>query len=123
MKAIQELTNSHIPIVINVGDIMYEALSINLKIAEMKSSILEKLKLNPKKYYLATIHRAENASDKDRLKNILEAFIELSKEKIIDATQNFKSKSRYRNYFGDSNTSNIILKIITRLLQTGSIFI
>ena len=210
------LTNSHIPIVINVGDIMYDALSINLKIAEMKSSILEKFKLKVKGYYLATIHRAENTDDKNRLKNILEAFIELSKEKtvifpvhprtkktlttfnlslltfnkvylidpvsyfdmlilqknadkiltdsggmqkeayflkvpcislrdetewietvksgwnvlvgankqkIIDATQNIRSKGHYRNYFGDSNTSNKILKIITYLLQTGSIFI
>ena len=66
------LTNSHIPIVINVGDIMYDALSINLKIAEMKSSILEKFKLKVKGYYLATIHRAENTDDKNRLKNILD---------------------------------------------------
>lgn len=50
----------------------FNALSINLKIAEMKSSILEKFKLKVKGYYLATIHRAENTDDKNRLKNILD---------------------------------------------------
>jgi UDP-N-acetylglucosamine 2-epimerase len=38
----------------------------------MKSSILEKFKLKVKGYYLATIHRAENTDDKNRLKNILD---------------------------------------------------
>jgi len=71
------------PIVINVGDIMYDLLSISLEIAEKKSTALEKLKLKPKEYNLATVHRAENTADKDRLKNIIEAFIEISKEKIV----------------------------------------
>ncbi len=71
------------PIAINVGDIMYEALLISLEIAERKPTILEKLKLKEKGYYLATVHRAENTDDKHRLKNIIEALIKISKNKSV----------------------------------------
>lgn len=72
-----------LPIVINVGDIMYDSLLMSLEIAENKSSILKKLELKPKEYYLTTIHRAENTEDNDRLKSIMEALIEISKEKPV----------------------------------------
>ncbi|UCC38794.1 MAG: UDP-N-acetyl glucosamine 2-epimerase [Candidatus Aminicenantes bacterium] len=71
------------PLVINVGDIMYDAALLGLKIAETGSNILERLKLEPKKYYLATVHRAENSDDKKKLKSILDAFTEISIEKPI----------------------------------------
>jgi len=66
------------PVVINVGDIMYDTLLMGLEIAEKKSTVLEKLTLKPGEYYLATIHRAENTNNKDRLKTIIEAFIVIS---------------------------------------------
>ena len=75
------IANPKFPVVINVGDIMYDLFVISLEIAEKKSNILEKLKLKPKEYYLATIHRAENTDDKNKLKNIIEAFTEISREK------------------------------------------
>lgn len=71
------------PIVINVGDIMYDALLMCLPIAEKKSKILKKLDLKPKEYYLATIHRAENTDNTERLINILKALIEISKHKPV----------------------------------------
>ncbi len=71
------------PIVINAGDVMYDALLMSLELAENKSSILSRLKLNPKEYYLLTIHRAENTDDKNRLKNIMLALLEISKGKPV----------------------------------------
>ncbi len=71
------------PIVINAGDVMYDALLMSLEIAEKKSVILSRLKLNPKEYYLVTIHRAENTDDKNRLKNIMLALLEISKGKPV----------------------------------------
>lgn len=68
--------------VFNVGDVMFDAILHFKKVAEQKSSILEKLELEKKEYILATIHRAENTNDISRLKNIIEALNE-SKEKII----------------------------------------
>lgn len=73
----------HFPIVINVGDIMYDAVLLGLEIAEKKSNILEKLTLEPKKYYLATVHRAENSDDRQKLKSILDAFSEISKQRPV----------------------------------------
>ncbi|MEO0129207.1 MAG: UDP-N-acetyl glucosamine 2-epimerase [candidate division WOR-3 bacterium] len=78
-----KISTSVFPIVLNVGDIMYDALLMSLPIAEKKSKILEKLKLRPKEYYLATIHRAENTDDPKRLKNIIKALIQISKHKPV----------------------------------------
>lgn len=64
------------------GDVMLDAILQNIKIAEKKSKILERLNLGPKEYLLATIHRAENTDDKERLKSIFDAFFK-SNEKIV----------------------------------------
>ena len=59
--------------VYNVGDIMYDALLKNIKIAQRKSKILQKLKLKSKDYFLLTIHRAENTDNLENLREIIEA--------------------------------------------------
>ncbi|MGQ4892549.1 MAG: non-hydrolyzing UDP-N-acetylglucosamine 2-epimerase, partial [Candidatus Njordarchaeia archaeon] len=58
------------------GDVMFDALLYNIKIAERKSKILDELGLKPKEYFLATVHRAENTNNKKNLENIVDAFIE-----------------------------------------------
>lgn len=75
-----QMTDPQFPLTINVGDIMYDALLMSLEIAEKKSTILEKLALKPKQYFLATLHRAENTDNKDRLSIIMDAFSEISNE-------------------------------------------
>lgn len=59
------------------GDVMVDAQRDCAKIAEIRSHILEDLKLKSKGYYLATIHRASNTDDPERLKAIIEALEEL----------------------------------------------
>ena len=59
------------------GDVMVDALKENIKIAEKESMILNELHLKTKEYYLATVHRAENTDDFDRLKSIVDAFCEI----------------------------------------------
>lgn len=61
-----------------VGDVMYEALLNNSQIAESRSTILTQLNLQPKGYFLVTVHRAENTDDGTRLQSILVALQELS---------------------------------------------
>ncbi len=56
-----------------VGDIMYDSLLYNVKLAERHSLTLEKLNLKPKSYALATVHRAENTDSPDRLRAIFHA--------------------------------------------------
>lgn len=62
------------PFVLNVGDVMYDSVLHNLKLAEGRSSILKDLGLEVEDYYLTTIHRAENTDDPRRLKQIFRAF-------------------------------------------------
>ncbi|MCX5653837.1 MAG: UDP-N-acetylglucosamine 2-epimerase (non-hydrolyzing) [Planctomycetota bacterium] len=57
-----------------VGDVMYDSVLFNASLAEQKSDILARLGLEPKSFYLATVHRAENTDDPDRLAGILSAF-------------------------------------------------
>lgn len=57
-----------------VGDVMYDALCFNIRIAEQRSTILARWNLAPKGYLLATVHRAENTDDPARLGAILQAF-------------------------------------------------
>ena len=66
-----------------VGDIMFDALMHFSKISEKKSKILEKLSVEPKEYYLATIHRAENTDDPNRIKNILIALAGLDRKVVF----------------------------------------
>jgi len=59
------------------GDVMVDTLRENIVIAERNSKILDKLGLKPMSYYLATVHRAENTDDFNRLRNIVDAFYEI----------------------------------------------
>jgi UDP-N-acetylglucosamine 2-epimerase len=61
-----------------VGDVMYEALMWAVEKARTHSSILRDLKLTSKNYMLATVHRAENTDNPERLNNILTAFNQIT---------------------------------------------
>jgi UDP-GlcNAc3NAcA epimerase len=63
-----------------VGDVMYDAALYYGAKAERESRILDRLGLKPKEYLLATVHRAENTDDPERLGAILEALALLHKE-------------------------------------------
>ncbi|MCE5286398.1 MAG: UDP-N-acetylglucosamine 2-epimerase (non-hydrolyzing) [Pelosinus sp.] len=63
----------------NVGDVMYDAALFYKKLALPSGEISHILKEANHKFYLATIHRAENTDDKERLMNIISAL-----DKIAD---------------------------------------
>lgn len=76
--------------VINTGDIMYDAVLRNIDISrkryingvwldELKKDNGEIPKLKENEYYLATIHRAENTDDTEKLKSIFITFGKLDK--------------------------------------------
>ena len=56
-----------------VGDVMHEALMHAVAIAERTSNVLDRLHLVPGGYALATIHRAENTDEPERLVRLLRA--------------------------------------------------
>jgi UDP-N-acetylglucosamine 2-epimerase len=57
-----------------VGDVMAEALEFAAERAKTRSGILEKLDLRGRRFFIATVHRAENTDNGTRLGNILAAF-------------------------------------------------
>jgi UDP-GlcNAc3NAcA epimerase len=80
-----------------VGDVMYDALIGNLRLAESAvGSVLERFQLKAKDYYLLTLHRAENTDDPDNLHRILQAAESLDKRVLFPIhprTRNVLAKS------------------------------
>lgn len=66
-----------------VGDIMFDALLENLKVAEKSSDVLKKLKIDKQDYYLATVHRPANTDCKNNLISIIKAFNQLDHKVIF----------------------------------------
>lgn len=66
-----------------VGDVMHEALLEARQIAAQRSRILDRLGLEPRSYFLVTVHRAENTDDPTRLAGIWSALTELARERPV----------------------------------------
>jgi UDP-GlcNAc3NAcA epimerase len=60
-----------------VGDVMYDAVLQFGALTRKRSMILDDLGLPPKSYLLATVHRPYNTDDPERLRSILDAFVEI----------------------------------------------
>lgn len=67
------------------GDVMYDSLLENLKIARKISSVMKDLSLRPNEFYLVTIHRAENTDDQKNLKKIVDILLSLEGKLIFPA--------------------------------------
>ncbi len=57
-----------------VGDVMYDSVLFRAALAEKSSRVMDELQLEPKSFYLATVHRAENTDQPGRLAGIIAAF-------------------------------------------------
>lgn len=64
------------------GDISVEVVNESIKLSSI-STILEDLHVEPKKYVLCTMHRAENTASDDTLVSVLRAFEMLTEYKIV----------------------------------------
>lgn len=75
------------------GDVMYDAIIYYTEKIESHSTVIEKLKLSKKPFVLATLHRAENTNDPNRLKGICEAInqIQLGMEVVLPLHPRTKS--------------------------------
>lgn len=61
----------------DTGDVMYDSVLFNTALADRRSRILSDLSWAPKSFALATVHRAENTDDPDRMDGILNAFAKI----------------------------------------------
>ena len=66
------------PLVINVGDVMYDIFLRSLQRAKGESDILAELGLQDVNFALATVHRAENTNEPSRIRTIFEALNEVA---------------------------------------------
>ncbi|WP_166207642.1 non-hydrolyzing UDP-N-acetylglucosamine 2-epimerase [Bradyrhizobium septentrionale] len=67
----------------HVGDVMYDATLFALEKAEVSSTILNELGLQPGQYGLATVHRAENTDDPERLRDVVQFLLEQSRGRTV----------------------------------------
>jgi UDP-N-acetylglucosamine 2-epimerase len=66
-----------------VGDVMYDSVLFHASQAERRSDVMARLGLKPKSFYLATVHRAENTDDPERLSAILASFAQIRVPVVI----------------------------------------
>jgi len=99
-----------------VGDVMYDAVLMYGELAERRSTILKTLNLKPKNYALATVHRAENTDDPERLFTIFKAFKEIAENglpvvvPLHPRTRDKLSEHRTLNF--EHRTLNSTLRLI-----------
>ncbi len=94
----------------NVGDVMYDVALFYKEKASAQSNILERLKLEPKNFALATCHRAENTDDPSKLKEILAALAEISDEcKVVLPLHPRTKKMIYSLGLGDYLHSLVVV--------------
>lgn len=72
--AVRNLTNEGIDLrkICRIGDVMYDVALLFGERAQNYSNVQSDLGLRESPFVLATVHRAENTDDKEKLKNILE---------------------------------------------------
>lgn len=92
-----------------VGDVMADAFQFAAAKFSKKMDIMYRLNIEEKRYYLATIHRAENTNDSERLYSIMSAFSKIAEKNSVVLPLH----PRTRKILGDKiSTFNQALKII-----------
>jgi UDP-GlcNAc3NAcA epimerase len=80
----------------HVGDVMFDSCLFYEKLAMSKSKVLDKVKIKPNEYILATIHRQENTDNFLNLSNIFKAFEK--SEKTIVLPLHPRTKNKIKKY-------------------------
>lgn len=80
--------------VINVGDVMFDAALFYGAKADQQSRILEKLGVENKKYILATVHRAENTDDPNRLRGIVQGMAKTGRQIVLPVHPRTKARMK-----------------------------
>ncbi|HHX95012.1 MAG TPA: UDP-N-acetylglucosamine 2-epimerase (non-hydrolyzing) [Clostridia bacterium] len=72
------------PLVVNVGDVMYDmVLKTGRRLESMSPQILKRYQVSKDKYVLATVHRSENTDHKARLEGVIEGLSRLGVTVIL----------------------------------------
>ncbi len=98
--------------VLITGDVMADALQFAATKVSAHSDILARLELQPQGYLLATVHRAENTDDPNRLGNIMGALSELAKREPVVLPLHPRTKKILEDHSPSLLTPNSSLKLI-----------
>lgn len=107
--AVKNLANEGITKgVYQVGDVNFDSmLFFSANSEAIKKSLFKKLSIQPKSFYLATVHRAENTDDKSRLTNILQALDEIGSSDFSVILPLHPRTEGYIEKYGLTNLQNI----------------
>jgi len=98
-------------LVVNVGDVMYDAALFFGDKAERESNILKDLNLESKIYILATVHRAENTDNPTKVMDIFESLDEVARDIPVILPLHPRTRKR----LGEIKFSASNLKLISPL--------
>ncbi|GCC52459.1 UDP-N-acetylglucosamine 2-epimerase [Chryseotalea sanaruensis] len=79
--------------ILQVGDVMYDAVLFYQKMAQQQSDVLKRIGINSEPFILATIHRAENTNSQEKLRAIFSQLEILAKEKLVILPLHPRTKS------------------------------
>jgi UDP-GlcNAc3NAcA epimerase len=110
-------------VVRRVGDVMYDSIIYYAKIAENKSTILSDLDLSSStpnalpvrqagerrtpSYYLATLHRAENTDDPERLGSLVRALSRIAESTVVVLPLHPRTRKMMKTYNLLSNVEGL----------------
>lgn len=78
------------------GNTIVDAVYQNLKIANKKLNLFDKLGLEPKNYFLVTLHRPENVDDRERFSRILKSLDQIGSEFSLPVIYPIHPRSKRR---------------------------
>jgi UDP-N-acetylglucosamine 2-epimerase len=99
--------------VYNVGDVMYDAVLHNIKVAEAHSDILSRLGMTPKAFLLVTVHRPDNTDQPENLEAIVAALNALTEPVIFPAHP--RTRKALRNAGCSLNTNVVLIEPVSYL--------
>ena len=91
-----------------VGDTMYDAVLMFSTLAFRRSQFPDILGIEPKTYFLATVHRPYNTDDPEHLNNIIQAFYELDEPVIFPVHPRTRAKLNQVGIKNDAQVSKNI---------------
>jgi UDP-GlcNAc3NAcA epimerase len=97
--------------VLLVGDVMFDATLQAIKQSRARSRILDTLSLSPKRYFAATVHRAENTDDEARFADIFAFLRDRTREMPVVLAVH----PRTRKVLAERGTSTVGLRLIEPL--------
>lgn len=83
--------------VFDVGDIMADSVRLFAPLAQRSSTVLERLGLRPGQYFAATVHRAANTDDAERLAGILSGLAQASRPVVLPLHPHTRAAVRRHN--------------------------